>query len=79
MNIIETKRFRKTGNDCLIEVIVSLVEVFHVYLIFKHTRYIGSWCDDKIRSETYEFGKKEDAIDAYQLTVGGLSSYENLD
>ena len=79
MNIIESKRFRKPGNDCLIEIIVSLVDVFHVYLIFKHTRYIGGWCDDKIRSETFEFAKKEDAIDAYELRLKELGSYENLD
>ena len=79
MKILESKSFRKPGNDCLIEVIVSLVEVFHVYLIFKHTRYIGGWCDDKIRSERFEFAKKEDAIAAYQLTVKELSGYETLD
>lgn len=79
MNIIESKRFRKPGNDCLIEIIVSLVKVFHVYLVFKHTHYIGSWCDDKIRSETFSFEKKEDALDVYRSTVEDLSGYENLD
>ena len=75
MKIIAKAKLKKIGNDCLIEKILTIVEVFDAYFIFAHTRYHGGWCDDKIREERWEWNNKEEAIESFKITVEQNKDY----
>lgn len=75
MNIISKVKFKKFGNDCLIEKILTVVEVFGIYFTLAHTKYYGSWCDDKIREERWDWNNKEEAIESFKITVEQNKEY----
>lgn len=85
MKIIARAKLKKLGNDCLIEKILTVVEVFDTYLTFAHTRYYGGWCDDKIREERWEWNNKEEVLESFKITLEQNKDYieevhyENLD
>ena len=61
--------------DCLIEKLITVVEIFDAYFTFAHTRYYGGWCDDKIREEHWEWNNKDEAIESFKLTVEQNKDY----
>jgi len=69
MEILQTKRFERFGNDCLINVEVSLVKIFDTYNIYKHTKYHGSWVPKEITEECYNFINKDQAELAYEHLI----------
>lgn len=85
MKVIARAKLKKIGNDCLIEKILTVVEVFDAYFTFAHTKYYGGWCDDKIREERWEWNNKDEAIESFKITVEQNKDYieeihyENLD
>lgn len=85
MEVIAKAKLKMIGNDCLIEKILTVVEVFDTYFTFAHTKYYGGWCDDKIREEQWEWNNKDEAIESFKITVEQNKDYieevyyENLD
>ena len=75
MKIIARAKLKKLRNDCLIEKILTVVEVFDAYFTFAHTKYYGGWCDDKIREERWEWNNKEEAIESFKITVEQNKDY----
>ena len=75
MNIIARAKLKKIGNDCLIEKILTVVKVFDAYFTFSHTRYYGSWCDDKIREERWDWNNKAEALESFRLVVEQNKEY----
>lgn len=79
MHIICEKKFRKEGNDCIINSILTLIEIFDVYCLFQHVRYYGSWVDDKVHKSEWEFSNKKEALDEFNNIAKELAAYETLD
>ena len=75
MKIIAKAKLKKFGNDCLIEKILTVVEVFDTYLTFSHTRYYGGWCDDKIREERWDWNNRDEAIESFKITIEQNKDY----
>ena len=75
MKIIARAKLKKYGNDCLIEKILTVVEVFDAYFTFSHTRYYGSWCDDKIREECWDWNNRDEAIESFKITIEQNKDY----
>ena len=75
MKIIARANLKKSGNDCLIEKILTVVEVFDAYFTFSHTRYYGSWCDDKIREESWDWNNRNEAIESFKITIEQNKDY----
>ena len=79
MEVIRTIKFQKEGNDCLIQVIISLTKVFDCYTIYIHTKYIGGWCDDKIRQETIEPENEKEAEKIYNELIEEMKGSALMD
>jgi hypothetical protein len=47
MKVLNIKKFQREGNDCLIQVIISLTQVFDCYTIYIHTIIIYISCFQK--------------------------------
>lgn len=75
MKIIARAKLKKFGNDCLIENILTVVEIFDAYFTFSHMRYYGSWCDDKIREQRWDWNNKEEAIESFKITMEQNKDY----
>ena len=75
MKVIARATLKKIGNDCLIEKILTVVEVFDAYFTFAHTKYYGGWCDDKIREERWEWNNKNEAIESFKITIEQNKDY----
>ena len=75
MKIIARAKLKKFGNDCLIENILTVVEIFDAYFTFSHMRYYGNWCDDKIREQRWDWNNKEEAIESFKITMEQNKDY----
>ena len=78
MEVIQTVKFQKEGNDCLIQVIISLTKVFDCYTVYQHIKYIGGWCDSKICQENYQFDNKKSALRAYNTALKEMKGWEKI-
>ena len=85
MKVLNTRKFQREGNDCLIQEIISLTQVFDCYTIYIHTKYVGGWCDDKIRQETIVAENKKEAKKIYNdlikemTVVKEMKGYASMD
>ena len=79
MKVLNTRKFQREGNDCLIQVIISLTQVFDCYTIYIHTKYVGGWCDDKIRQETIEPENEKEARKIYNELIEEMKGYAPMD
>lgn len=79
MKVLNTAKFQREGNDCLIQVIISLTQVFDCYTIYIHTKYIGGWCDDKIRQETINPENEKEARKIYNDLIEEMEDYAPMD
>ena len=79
MKVLNTKKFQREGNDCLIQVIISLNQLFDCYTIYIHTKYVDGWCDDKIRQETVVAENEKEAKKIYNELIEEMKGYAPVD
>ena len=73
MNIIFEKEFSRQGNDCIIEELFSIIEVFDKYMALHITHYSGWFgTDDDKKIEFFDF--RDTAMD--KLNEWGLEYAE---
>ena len=79
MKVLNTAKFQREGNDCLIQVIISLTQVFDYYTVYIHTKYIGGWCDNRIRQEVIEAENEKEAQKIYNDLIKEMNEYVSVD
>ena len=73
MNIIFEKEFSRQGNDCIIEELFSIIEVFDKYMALHITHYSG-WFGTDDDKEIGFFDSRDTAMD--KLNEWGLDYAE---
>lgn len=75
MKVIARAKLEKIGNDCLIERVITVVEVLDAYFTFTHTRYCGLRCDGNICEDKWEWNNKEEALESFKITIEQNKDY----
>lgn len=64
MKILKTYEDQHTGNDCMIDEEIALIETSRSYLVLQMTTYRG-WMGTESRYEEYQYSSYSEACEKY--------------